>query len=184
MIDKNADSTTKAIFDVLAERQRHRSQTDLANLFRNILKMNPETKIEYPEYIQVFKKLEASDMGRLVKGRGRNPDRFIWKYNLKDLANKVKMNGISKLTAKQMDLVSESKIETPVKRSKIIKVGKLKTRRTGPGSRLNKAMASQPEAMNAAPQVETVGPINITIQLDPNMSQQDRVALIKLLTGK
>lgn len=176
MIDKNADPTTKAIFDVLAERQRHRAQTDLANLFRNILRMNPQAKIEYPEYIGVFKKLEASDMGRLVRGRGKNPDRFIWKYNLKDLANKVKMNGISKLTTKQLELTTDAKIENPPKRRKTLKVERLTGRRIGVRDRNLKATEAKPEAITASQ------PDSVTINVSlAGMSQADRLAIIQLL---
>lgn len=180
-IDKNATTTSKLIFDVLAERQRHRQRTDLNNLFRIMQRAEPN--VEYKAFMEVFQKLDTNGMGRLVKGRGRNPDRFIWKYNLKDLAAKVKTGGITPSTKAQLDMVTDAKTMDLPKRSNTVKVGNLTGPKRKAGRPRKNAIQAKSEPIKATEsKIETPTVINIT--LDPNMSQTDRIALFKLLTGK
>lgn len=108
----------KLVFDVLAERQRHRQRTDLNNLFRAMRRDNPD--LSEKEYLEVFKTLQANGAGSLIIGRRGNPNRFIWKYNLKDLAEKVQINGLNPVTIKHLEMIKpESKAgETTIKRAK------------------------------------------------------------------
>jgi hypothetical protein len=171
-IDKNANPTVKTVFEVLSERQRSRKRTDLNNLFRQVLRGNPNA--DHNAFMELFKGMDSNGMGKLVKGRGRNPDRFIWGYDLRQSAEKMRIGGVNPATKKQLDLVTEAKIETkttkrpgrPVKRN----IGSLKAK-PRPTAKID--YIAQPEA----------SPVVIQLQLPNTMSKQDIEALIKLIKG-
>lgn len=173
-IDTKSDPTAKLVFDILAERNRHRQRTDIKNLFRMAQKI--ENKLDYPSFLEVFKKLQANDVGSLIIGRRGNPDRFVWNYNLKAFANKVKANGLNPTTLKQLDLVTDAKLPiNAVKRATRRPVkNATKGMRRGRKPRL---MASKSES-----QVNTAGPLVLNINLG-EMSLQDRQAFVELLAG-
>jgi hypothetical protein len=81
----NSSNTAKAIFNELGRRVRSRSRLDLRKLKYEILSSGNQVVDE--EYVETFKKLQASGAGKLVSGRLGNPTRFIWNYKLKDVTN-------------------------------------------------------------------------------------------------
>lgn len=79
-----SSDTSKAIFDVLKDRKRFRRYTNLSQ-FNQVL-LNKGYKVVEDEYFDTFKALEKAGAGSLIIGRKGNPNRFIWDYNLKDVA--------------------------------------------------------------------------------------------------
>lgn len=84
------NQTETLVFKNLQSRERNNQQTDLTNMYRAIYKTNPD--IDQIEFLNVFKKLQEHHAGVLVIGRGGNPNRFIWKYNLKEVADQALKN--------------------------------------------------------------------------------------------
>lgn len=78
------------VFKNLQARERNNQQTDLTNMYRAIYKTNPE--IDQVDFLNVFKKLQEQHAGVLVIGRNGNSNRFIWKYNLKEVAEAALKN--------------------------------------------------------------------------------------------
>lgn len=172
-IDKNANPTVKAVFDVLSERQRSRKRTDIDNLFRQVLRGNPQA--DHKAFMDLFIGMDSNGMGRLIRGRGRNPNRFIWGYDLKAVAEKIKAGGVNPATVKQLDLVTKSKIESKaLKRPKTQRQLKAKTKAA---PKLRIASIVKPEANVASPVV-------IQLQLPNTMSKADIEALVKLIKGQ
>jgi hypothetical protein len=97
---ESSKQVTDLVMGILSERQRHRQRTDLKNLYRGAKRVEP--KIDEDQFMEVFKKLAASGAGSLIIGRRGNPNRFIWKYNLKDIAEAVKTSGVSVATFKAL----------------------------------------------------------------------------------
>lgn len=79
-----SSDTSKAIFEVLKDRKRFRRYTNLSQ-FNQVL-LNKGYKVVEDEYFDTFKALEKAGAGSLIIGRKGNPNRFIWDYNLKDVA--------------------------------------------------------------------------------------------------
>lgn len=79
---------TKLTVDILSARQRMRRVTDLNNFYRFITKKHPD--IKDTDFLNVFKKLDNEGAGSLIIGRKNNPNRFIWNYNLKEVAESLK----------------------------------------------------------------------------------------------
>lgn len=82
----NETPVAKAIFKALSDRQRQRSRTDISRLFRAI-RASDMPQLDEKQFLEVFKKLHSAGMGSLIIGRKNNPDRFAWKYSLKDMMN-------------------------------------------------------------------------------------------------
>ena len=91
---------SELVFNVLSERNRHRSRTDLKNLYRSIKKMEPD--IDEEQFMAVFKGLAAAGAGSLIIGRRGNPNRFIWKYNLKAIADAAITSGVKPSTFEKL----------------------------------------------------------------------------------
>jgi hypothetical protein len=70
----------ETIFSDFANRERFRDETNL-NRLPKLLNLDPD------ETMEVFKALQELGMGSIVIGRRKNPTRFVWHYNLKDVAN-------------------------------------------------------------------------------------------------
>lgn len=171
-IDTKKNPETKLVFDILAERQRSRAKTDIKNLFRQALQRTPKQELNYDAFLDVFRDLQASGAGSLIIGRRRNPDRFAWKYSLKDLASKIKINGISETTLKHLELIKPESVRTVQIKAK---------RGRKPNVRVSKPQAKK-EVVMASNAVTEASPTVIQIQLS-DMSQADRIALFKFLTG-
>lgn len=82
----NSSEVSKAIFKALADKQRARRKTDLTNLFKTVRKEHAE--ISEKDFLLIFKQLQEAKVGSLVIGRKNNHNRFVWSYNLKDVANR------------------------------------------------------------------------------------------------
>jgi hypothetical protein len=190
------ESTVKAVFestptagtirDVLSERIRFRHQTNL-NKFRNDL-LSAGHKIVEKEYIETFQKLDQLGVGSLIIGRRGKPNRFLWNYNLKDVAKSAK--GTAKATTPIVKV--EAKAEAaPVKKE--VKMGLTKR-----GRPFRKVLAapSQPAKLatqvsvpvpkiSAAPVVNkdvAKAPLAVTINLPSNVSKDDIAALLQLVS--
>ena len=105
----------KLVFEVLSERQRHRQRTDLKNLYRAVKRNEPS--LDEDAFMDVFKGLDKAGAGSLIIGRRGNPNRFIWKYNLKAIAEAAQAGGIK---ASSFQELGNKPVETKpiVKRAK------------------------------------------------------------------
>lgn len=79
------NSAAVAVFKEMAERKRFRREYSLKLLYKEL-----GDKIDEGEFFQVFKDLEKAGLGSIVQGRAGNPDRFVWAYNLLDVARCAK----------------------------------------------------------------------------------------------
>lgn len=175
----------KLVFDVLAERQRHRQRTDLNNLFRAMRRDNPD--LSEREYLEVFKTLQMNGAGSLIIGRRGNPNRFIWKYNLKDLAEKIKTNGLNHSTIKHLELIKpEAKAD-----EKVVKRAKrpsFKSKRIL-GTKVEEKPKARKKAIAVVKPSELVNevkatPQGITLNINaPNLTASDLKALVEILTS-
>lgn len=88
--------TSAAIFKLLSKRERHRGVQDLRRLYNEMLAQG--TKVNQDEFMATFKRLDKAGIGSLIIGRGRNPSRFKWNYNLRILAeNALKGKGLDEV---------------------------------------------------------------------------------------
>lgn len=80
----NSSQASKAVFQAFADRQRQRSTTDLNRLY---IKVSATDKtVSEQEFLSVFRTLEEIGVGHLIIGRKNNPNRFKWRYNLREMA--------------------------------------------------------------------------------------------------
>lgn len=80
----NSSEVSKAVFKALSDKQRARKATDLTNLFREMTQK--DKTLQEKEILAVFKKLQDASVGSLVIGRRNKHNRFVWNYNLKQVA--------------------------------------------------------------------------------------------------
>lgn len=78
----------KEVFKVLERRQRFRKRSDISRIYREVKSHNINT--DPKEVLSVFKELQTAGVGSIVLGRKNNPNRFVWKYNLKHVAKAAK----------------------------------------------------------------------------------------------
>ncbi len=81
---KTLNDAAVATFEELSQRQRYRKDTNLRR-FRKALSEKHGT-IDLHQLEEVFRHMEQLGLGSLVIGRDDKPTRFVWKYNLKDVA--------------------------------------------------------------------------------------------------
>lgn len=81
---KTLNDAAIATFKELSARQRYRKDTNLRR-FRKALS-EKHGNIDLHQLEEVFKHMEELGLGSLVIGRDDKPTRFVWKYNLKDVA--------------------------------------------------------------------------------------------------
>lgn len=79
----NSSPTANTIFEALSKRERFRERITLKKFKYDLIKSGQ--KVVDQEFLDTFKKLEEAGVGSLVKGRGSNPDRFVWNFNLRDV---------------------------------------------------------------------------------------------------
>ena len=78
------NETAKNVFDTFANRLRFRRHTNLDRLQFDLI--HKGKKIVPEEFQTLFQKLQEMGIGSIVNGRGNNPTRFVWNYNLKAVA--------------------------------------------------------------------------------------------------
>lgn len=78
-------SDAQTILKVLSSRKRSRRRTDLNRLFLAVQATNKN--ISETSFLEFFKTLQDKNVGSLIIGRKNNPNRFAWKYSLKDFAS-------------------------------------------------------------------------------------------------
>ncbi len=156
------DQVSGLVYKVLGSRQRIRQQTDLTVLYRQIKRL--DRNVNEKDFLATFRKLEADGAGSLVIGRRGNPNRFIWKYNLKDvatLANKNKpLSGLKPLEETNHRLVQFTK---PTRKVAVVKPKQLK-----------RAIKRQTEVLAAKPMLQ------IVINIPEGTNKQDVQAYIDL----
>lgn len=76
----NESEASKAIFRALSKRLRFRRHTNIQFFQYQLQTVSKE------EILSTFKRLQTLGLGLVVYGRGKNPDKFLWYYNLKDIS--------------------------------------------------------------------------------------------------
>lgn len=79
-------NASKIVMDYLNNRQRGAARTDLSNAYRIVRRAHPE--IEEQDFMSVFKSMQSLGLGSMIIGRNGNPNRFVWKYTLKEAVEK------------------------------------------------------------------------------------------------
>lgn len=173
------------------KRRRVNSVTDLDQLYKQF-------RAQYKSLTQddikaVFKELQDKGVGSVVIGRGLKPTRFIWKYNLKDVAERALagMNNFDKL--QPLSEVSRARIIDPVSRKMIreavtgphaAKPRKIRTKRVkrnlGPIKASQSGIKPNEILVQFQPNARPV--IQLNLELPASMSQKDIEALISLVT--
>lgn len=85
-------NASKIVMEYLNSRQRGAAKTDLSNVYRIVHRIHPE--LSEDDFMSVFKAMQAQGLGSMVIGRNGNPNRFVWKYTLKETAEKFKLSTI------------------------------------------------------------------------------------------
>lgn len=83
----NSTPASKTIFKALSGLQRARRRTDLGRLYRMVHHM--DNTVTEKDFLDIFKSLQDAKVGSLIIGRKNNPNRFAWRYNLKDIAARL-----------------------------------------------------------------------------------------------
>lgn len=94
-----SSETARAVLKSLAGRERLRHDSDLARTKAQLLAEG--TKVVDSEYMQLWRDLQAANVGSIVYGRRGNPSRFKWHYSLKTVADTA-LTGRN-LQAKRLD---------------------------------------------------------------------------------
>lgn len=92
----NENETAKSILTHFASRERFRRETDM-NRFQSVL-LRTGSKVVEKDYHETFKRFQELGLGSIVYGRGNNPTRFVWNYDLKT---------VGKAAVGQQDTVQE-----------------------------------------------------------------------------
>lgn len=149
-------------FNMLANRQRINNKTDILQFTRIIRNEVPEATEE--DTMAFFKSLQDEGKGVLIRGRGDNPTRFIWKYNLKEVAEQA--------LGKRQDA---SLLDTKAK----VLAKPVKAKRGRPVGSKNKTYK-----MKSGTRTEVQATQAIVFQLPANFSKEDVQALIDLTQAK
>lgn len=111
----HSNEPASAIFLALSQRERARKALNLEILRHTMTSSG--VAVKQKDFYGVFKALEALGAGDLLFGRNGNPNLFVWKYDLKDIA-KIGL-GESKLKAKPASpsksrkIIRKSPVNTP-----------------------------------------------------------------------
>lgn len=157
MNDMMESNAAKTIFKVFGKRQRFRRHTNLDLFFKVIAQEDPS--ITEREFLEVFKTLQNQGAGSLVIGRKDNPTRFVWNYNLKEVANVARrgrgLQGLDPLPKRSKYIPTLLNSDKP-------------------------KLVSQPEPIKAAAVPKSAGGVNITIQFPEGTRPEDMKALLEL----
>lgn len=80
----HSNTTASAIFLAFSQRERGRHVINLDLIYTRLEAEG--VRMSHTDYFGTFKRLEELDIGKLVYGRKGNANRFIWSYDLKDVA--------------------------------------------------------------------------------------------------
>lgn len=143
----NSSEISKIVFKALSDKQRTRRATDLTNLFRTVSKL--DQTIPEREFLAVFKKLQDAKVGSLIIGRRSNHNRFVWNYNLKEVAQAAMdktmlltpisehFSNVQKKTKKKtVTIVKPTEVIKPIKK-KVIQAKTKSSTVKGPSIQLN-----------------------------------------------
>lgn len=75
--------TAEILVNDLSTRERFRARSDLRKMLKALEEKNKS--VNKDDFMAVFHALQKMGFGSLVIGRGTNPTRFVWNYNLKDI---------------------------------------------------------------------------------------------------
>jgi hypothetical protein len=151
------NQVNEMIFKALGNRQRIRTQLDLTQMYRM---MKRELGVGDQEFLAAFRLLEVQGAGSLIIGRRGNPNRFVWKYNLKQVAQAA-LKGENLKGLEPLD-----------KKSRLIQFAKGKP---GPKPRTKKEFR-----IVTPKQLKTVPTLQIVINIPENTRPQDVQAYIDL----
>jgi hypothetical protein len=173
----NGSEIGKIVFKALSEKQRARRATDLTHLYRAVSKM--DKTVQEKEFLKVFRQLEDADIGSLIIGRRNNHNRFVWNYNLKQVAQAA--NG--KMSTKELaPAVPEKKAKTVRKVTKRRKPSMFKARSQSV-SKVETAPIVEDAHVTKSSSVAGPTKIQLTLELAPEVSAKDIQALIELVNS-
>lgn len=99
-----ANETALLVSKSLAARKRMRHFTDINRTETQLKRAgNP---VVHPDFIKYWKDLQAAGAGSIVYGRKGNPDRFMWKYDLKTVSH-IALTQSSKETPQALEPVKK-----------------------------------------------------------------------------
>lgn len=153
----------KTVYEMLADRQRINNKTNLDQFFVYLRGRVPNATDS--DLMSVFKSLEELGYGSIVYGRGGNPTRFLWNYNLSDVARKE--------LGEDVEIRPFTK-RNPVKKKKIFT--RKVTKKVKPVKFSKKEVAAKPIVQNDS----AIPVVSINLQLDKDISPKDIQALIEL----
>lgn len=145
--------TSKAVFDSWIQRQRFSQKTNLDKFKVDLL--NQGEKIVDEEFQKTFKRLEDLGIGSIIHGRGKNPARFVWNYNLKDVAQ-MSMGNLS----------AEKVAELPVSKKKI-----------------KRKLLTPKKSVGRPKKIEKSPTIRVTFDIPGNSDPQEIAALLDLVAS-
>jgi hypothetical protein len=80
----HSNPTAGAVFLAFSQRERGRQVINLDLIYARLESQG--VKLNHTDYFATFKRLEELEIGNLVYGRKGNPNRFVWFFDLKDIA--------------------------------------------------------------------------------------------------
>lgn len=150
----------QSVFKMLANRQRLSKKTDIPQFTKYLKHVEPNASEK--DVLEVFKKLQEEGYGSVIIGRGDKPTRFIWDYNLKDVAQKVLGNEVEVM---------------PLDASK----RSVKTRKTRADKGMPRTKKPRKIAIRKPSELKQVQPvISINLKLGEGTSVKDIQALLEL----
>ncbi len=158
-----SSDVAKNVFSMLGQRERFRRRSDLRGMFYELA--GKVKNVNYDDFLTVFENLQEAGVGRIVVGRKNNPDRFLWNYNLKDVAKALPVDKLSPLPK---EIRKRKKVGIKAVSSKR-KVEKYK-----------EEIAARPAA-KASPIQDLSDFLNINIRLSKDTRPADVKALLQLL---
>jgi hypothetical protein len=120
----HANHTSEIIMTGLSMRERARSYLSLNRIKRELL--DSGEKIVSEDFKGFWKSLEDAGYGVVVYGRKNRPSRFMWHYNLKEVAK----HALSSKDAKPLVKVEPKAVKRVVRKRKTIKGVSPMTRKT------------------------------------------------------
>lgn len=162
-----ASPVSKIVFDMFSARERFRRRSDLRRMHSNLVLEGKQ--ISYDDFLTVFENLQDAGVGRIVVGRKNNPDRFLWNYNIKEVAQRAKQ-GVSVEALEPLPVAIRKRTRKVKRQSKVI------AKPTESHSVSVKQMDNYTQAKK-----NLTDTLNINITLSPQTRPEDVTALLGLL---